>query len=345
MTPVSKTRRSPRIGLWQIIKFGVALLLVGFVLSRTSWSEQVAVWQHISLPWLLLSMVAYYGSLVVMARRSWALLDQAVPFGELLEVTIIKTVVTNTIADSAGLVSYLAVLRRQHRVAISSGIASIIMARLADIVILGSVIVAAGALDWHQMGILHGVTLLLGSGALFLGLLLLATVLFRRWVVINLHRLSCYTHLDRFALTQRMVVTLTTLSDIDTTSLRRKIIQVLGYAVLTQGLTFAFAYCNMQLFHVAIEPVSLVLVVALSQLLSLIPIQVLGGLGVYDFTMLYLFGLFGLTQATMIPVLIGLRIIFYVYILILLLYHPWHRHRQRLAQRPFSGDKLAQESL
>ena len=122
-------------------------------------------------------------------------------------------------------------------------------------------------------------------------------------------------------------------------------IQLLGYAALTQGLTFAFAYCNMQLFHITIAPVALVLIVALSQVLGLVPIQVLGGLGVYDFTMLYLLGLVGLTQATIIPVLIGLRVIFYIYILGMLLYLPWHRHRLRLAPRSLSGDTLSQESL
>jgi uncharacterized membrane protein YbhN (UPF0104 family) len=48
------------------------------------------------------------------------------------------------------------------------------------------------------------------------------------------------------------------------------------------------------------------------QLISIIPIQVFGGLGVSEVTTMYLYGLFGVTAEVIAPILVGARVLFYL---------------------------------
>ncbi|MGA7604445.1 MAG: hypothetical protein WCA79_00855, partial [Anaerolineales bacterium] len=58
------------------------------------------------------------------------------------------------------------------------------------------------------------------------------------------------------------------------------------------------------------------------QLISWLPIQVFGGLGVAETSQVYLYGLFGIPAAQMATVSVGLRVILYLFNLISLLYIP-----------------------
>jgi len=66
----------------------------------------------------------------------------------------------------------------------------------------------------------------------------------------------------------------------------------------------------------------IVFVISLTQLLAIVPIQVFGGLGVYEFTSIYLYGLFGISQSEAAALVLGIRIILSVLSLALLLYLP-----------------------
>jgi len=78
----------------------------------------------------------------------------------------------------------------------------------------------------------------------------------------------------------------------------------------------------MRLFAVSIGAWPVLFIISLIQLLSIIPIQVFGGLGVYEVTSLYLYGLFSISRPEIVPVIISSRIYLYLLNLLLLLYLP-----------------------
>jgi uncharacterized membrane protein YbhN (UPF0104 family) len=71
----------------------------------------------------------------------------------------------------------------------------------------------------------------------------------------------------------------------------------------------------------------------LAQITVIIPIQVFGGLGIYDITNLYLYSLFGFEQAQMAAVIIGIRLIFYLINALVFLYVPIQGWLQRHVQQ------------
>jgi uncharacterized membrane protein YbhN (UPF0104 family) len=64
-------------------------------------------------------------------------------------------------------------------------------------------------------------------------------------------------------------------------------------------------------------------VLTFSLLISLVPIQVFGGLGVYEVTAIYLYSLMGVRSELVVPMVVSSRIYLYLLNLLLLLYLPF----------------------
>jgi hypothetical protein len=83
-----------------------------------------------------------------------------------------------------------------------------------------------------------------------------------------------------------------------------------GYSVFILGTMLLFAYANLQVFGVTIDIWPVIFVVSLTQVVTLMPIQVFGGLGLQDISYFYLYALFGINPSELAAVVVGLRICF-----------------------------------
>ena len=66
----------------------------------------------------------------------------------------------------------------------------------------------------------------------------------------------------------------------------------------------------------------MIFVSVLTQLMSYFPVAVFGGLGIHETSSLYFWSFFDLPQDVLAPTLIGIRIVFYLFNLIPLIYLP-----------------------
>jgi len=80
---------------------------------------------------------------------------------------------------------------------------------------------------------------------------------------------------------------------------------------------------SLRAFSLIVPAPVLVFVNAWIQLISWLPIQVFGGLGVSETSQVYLYGLFGIPVLQMATVSIGLRVSSYLFNLVSLLYVPF----------------------
>src|SRR5271157_6518960 len=91
-------------------------------------------------------------------------------------------------------------------------------------------------------------------------------------------------------------------------------------SLIYMTLTMAWTYASLRAFAMIIPASVLIFVNSWIQLISWLPIQVFGGLGVMETSQVYLYGLFGIPAAPMATVSVGLRVILYLFNLISLLY-------------------------
>lgn len=322
LNEVSQHQQLKKRTTWQYVKIALAIALMGLVFSQVSLESVATSWERVSLPWLLASILAFYAATWSMARRYWILLGRRITFHELLNLVLLQTVTGNLIATSAGFASYIGILRNKHRVQVSDGLLSIVLARFGDLSVLLLALTYASWMVWPQIVAVHGAVVLVISCMTALVVFFSLIFLLRKRLALIFGRLLHRIHLDRQPFGQRVLHTLTTLSDQATEQPGVTLGPFVGYSLLIAGTMLLFAYCSLQIFGVRIDIWPIIFVVSLTQVIALLPVQVFGGLGVYDVSYLYFYGLFGINRSEFAAVIIGLRLLFYAANVALLLLIP-----------------------
>jgi uncharacterized membrane protein YbhN (UPF0104 family) len=97
---------------------------------------------------------------------------------------------------------------------------------------------------------------------------------------------------------------------------------LLLYSFLYLAVTVICNYTNLAIFHLKPHLSAVLFVSILIQLVSYFPISVFGGLGVTETSALYFWSFFEVPQEVLAPALIGIRVVFYLFNLIPLIYLP-----------------------
>ena len=97
---------------------------------------------------------------------------------------------------------------------------------------------------------------------------------------------------------------------------------LLLYSFLYLAVTITCSYINFLIFHLELDISAVLFVTVLIQLVSYFPVSVFGGLGISETSALYFWSFFQMPEQVMAPVLIGVRVVFYLFNLIPLIYLP-----------------------
>lgn len=328
---VRKDHHAEKRTIWQFLKVALAIGLIALVVSQVSLESVATSWGRISPLWFLASVVVFYACTWLMARRYWILIGRRITFSQLLNVVLLQTVTGNLVATGAGFASYIGILRSKYRVQVKDGLLSIVLARFGDLWALLLALPLASWIVWPQIVTIRVVVMVVISCMMALVVLFSLILLLRKRVVRILGRILHGIHFDRKLFTQRALHTLSALSDQEIDQRGIIIGSFVGYSILILGMMLLFAYCSLQIFAVQIDLWPLIFVVSLTQVIAFLPVQVFGGLGVYDVSYLYFFGLFGIDRSEFAAVIIGLRLFFYVANVVLLLLIPlgtWIHHER-----------------
>jgi uncharacterized membrane protein YbhN (UPF0104 family) len=129
---------------------------------------------------------------------------------------------------------------------------------------------------------------------------------------------------------------LTSLAETDFRKIFRLLQITLIISFIYLGFTIWMIYASLMTFNLEMPITAVGFVTVLNQLVSYFPVQVFGGLGVYEMSSLYLFGLFTTSHELLISALIGMRLIIYMRNLVPLLYLPVHSFFLRAKGNPSS---------
>src|SRR5688500_17964946 len=166
--------------LGTILKIALAVSLIGIILAQTSIADLMVILRKISLPWLLGGILAFYATIWTMARRYWLLVDRSIPFSEFLSLVIVQTVVGSLVATSAGALSYIALLRSKHQIAVHHGLASLVISRLGDVLALLIALLCSSWAVWPQIVVLHWLVGVLATGLISILLVAILIIVLRQ---------------------------------------------------------------------------------------------------------------------------------------------------------------------
>lgn len=304
--------------IWQILKLATAFSLIAAVISEVNVESMAMLWQRISVPWFVLSILAFYAALWSMARRYWVVIGTRISFDDLLQIVLYQNIMGNLITTAAGAAWYVGILRNKHNIQVTNGLLSLLLARFGDLLILLVSLSFATLVVWRQIPTLHLVVTIAIFLLIAAALISLLILVLRRQLVEIVDRILDKFNLHQKAFVRRIFTAFTAISNQEIAESRLCIGAFTGYSVVTLGTMLIFAYSCFQVFGVRIDIWPVIFVVSVTQIMTLVPIQIFGGLGLYDFTYLYLYGLFGFGGPEFAAVILGFRFCFYLTNLVLL---------------------------
>jgi uncharacterized membrane protein YbhN (UPF0104 family) len=308
-----------------LIKVTLAFLLIFFVLSKTDLAALYALRTQVDTGWILLAFGLFFLMTVLKAFQYRLFLKQDISYTQMLYIVVIQNVVSNFVATGAGIASYFALSRIEQGVKLSRSGVAFLLTKVADVIAIWIFLLASTVLVWEHIMPLRGfvIGLLIALGITIL--LVVLSILLRQKFSTLLSRLF-----EKLKLGSLKYVRLG-LDVLDEVVAQEEIfsLRLLGlatvYSLIYLLVTMWWFLANIRSFDVQIGMIAVVFVNVFIQLLSNIPIQAFGGLGVNESTSLYLYQFFYTGQQELASALIGIRILFYLMNLATLLYLPFHK--------------------
>jgi len=308
--------------LWNIAKIILALILVWFVLSKTDLTQLYALRERISLPWLALTLLLYFSLTLLKALQYYFLIGRRVDYPQVLNIVVVQNAISNFIATSAGIASYLALFRVEQGVKVSRAALAFLLAKVGDLISIWLFMLVSSLLVWPLVASFHSLILLSLS---FIGVAILvffAAVFLRQKFVSVLAWFVEKLKLSRFGFVNKLMDLLASLAEQEHGFVFRMVGTGIAFSLIYMTVTMLWLYASLQTFSFEIQFLQVVFVNIFMQLSSYLPIQVFGGLGVNETTSLYLYGIFNFPQTELAATLIGTRLLFYLTNLVVLLYLP-----------------------
>jgi uncharacterized protein (TIRG00374 family) len=322
MSIPDKKKFAPR--LWNILKIILAFALAGFVLSKTDLTQLFALRERISLSWLVIEIVLFFILTLLKALQYYFLIGRRVDYPQVLNIVVVQNAISNFIATGAGIASYLALFRVEQGVKVSRAALAFLLTKVGDLISIWLFMLVASLIVWPQVTSLHALIILsltIIGAAIFIFFI---AVFLRQKFVALLAWFVEKLKLSRIGLVTKLMDLLTSLAEQEHAFVFRMVGIGVVFSLVYMAVTMAWIYASLQTFSFAIGVLPVVFVNIFMQLISYLPIQVFGGLGVNETTSLYLYGIFNFPQTELAAVLIATRLLFYLTNLLVLLYLPVH---------------------
>ena len=327
MTAAAKGPIPLKTRIWNIAKILIAVILLGYVISTTDIEQLKISWQMLSRGWLAVSILVFVLMVIVKALQYRALINPKLSFRNVLNITVMQNAISNFVSNAAGVATYASMFKVEHDVTLTRSAIAFILVKVGDLVSILLLLVGSLFFVWNQVRVLHEVLVILVV-LILLGLLIVfATIYFRQWFVNFLDKLLTRLNLVKFGLVRKAMSILVSISRTDKAVVRKLMTLALLYSGLYFAITITWSYTLINSFHIPIAFSGMVFVSAVRQIISFIPIQVFGGLGVTEISSLYLYGLFDIPIPELSAALIGIRIYHTIVNALTLLYIPFGKKR------------------
>jgi len=295
--------------LFLLLKIVLAISLFAFLATHTDITTILGLCVRIRWPWFVGMLFSLGATVWFTALRYRVLIGRNCSFGSFLRIVIYQNATSIFIAAAAGIASYVALVYAKHGVKPRRGVASVAVAKIADLfclglILLSSFLAVAGSVPGFGPTV---VTLAVVTSVLSVGSIVL-------WYAPRTKFWAAASQSSgpvlRFLIPRGVAALIDELLRSDPLS-AKEFARFASYSLLVNLFSFAGFYCNMKMFSVAAGCAPVVFVSAIMQLVGVIPIHVFGGLGVCDIPSMYLYGLFGVPKGDIAAVLIGSRIVVY----------------------------------
>lgn len=309
--------------VWNFLKILFAVALVGYFLSWVDLNELYDLWGRIQITHLV-ATIALYSTLTFFKAYIYQqiLIEQKTRYLRVLNIVVLQNSISNFLANSAGLASYLALLHLEENVKVRRSGLTFLIIKIGDLFAVWLTSIVCSFLLWDrveelQRAILFFLILVgLGFVAFFLALF------WRRLFISLTNRVMLSLRLTRFSFFKQVANALDFFAEMPQGAVFHIVCKAFGLTFVYNLITMAWMVVSMNAFQLPIDALSVLFVSCILQIFSMIPVSVFGGLGITEVTSLYLYTLLGVPGDELSIILVGWRIFYYITNLLLVLYLP-----------------------
>lgn len=316
------TRKSRLSSLWNLFKIVLALGLVAYVFSKAGLAGLVSTLESASAFWLIVSGVLYLLLTLLKALQYYVLMPGQLTYPQVLNVIIWQNAVSNFFLAGAGIATYITMARLEHEVKVSRSVTIFILAKVGDLIAIWLALLIVSNLVWSEIASLRTPVMILITVIGSMIVCFFFAILFRQRFISVLNRILGWLKISRIRLIENGMKYLQSLANMEQQKVLTTFGLVLLYSFLYLAVTIGCTYTNLAIFHLHPDVIAVIFVTVLIQLVSYFPVSVFGGLGITETSALYFWSFFEIPQDVLAPALIGIRVVFYLFNLIPLIYLP-----------------------
>ena len=311
-----------RYGIWDVVKIILAVGLLGYVFTRTDFGQLTGMVYRISPAWLALNFVLLAGLTGLKALQYHYITGRRSTYSRVLGIVVVQNALTNFVASTAGIVSYLGMMSAEKDVRLSRATASFLIVKIADLAAVLVFLVIFCIFQQPVPASLTRVIWVVGGLAFAVIVAFVGIILFRRQFMHVAQEVLRKTKLDQRASVSRIMDILSSLANEESSRISQVLTRATIFSFLYMAMTLCWGYARLHTFSLDVDLGVIALVTCLLQLASWAPVFILGGLGVSESIAVYSLVAFGLGQSEVAAVLIAARLVFYLMNAIMLLYIP-----------------------
>jgi uncharacterized membrane protein YbhN (UPF0104 family) len=310
--------------IWNVFKILIAVTLAGYVFTRTDLNELISLGGQL-VPHLIVATFLLYTSLTLFkAVKYQILLQQRTSYWRVLNVVVMQNALSNFLANSVGIASYLTLLKVEEKVRLGRSGLVFLITKIGDLFAVWVVMVISTALFWERIAELHQVVLILeaviGAGFVFF----FAALFFRKFFISIFNSFLQRFHLIKLPFVGDVAQVLDAFAEMEERNILRIVFIAFGLSLVYYMFTLLWMVTSLRAFGLEAETWVIVFVSGALQLFSFFPVTIFGGLGITEVTSLYLYSLFGVEQEGLTAILVGWRVLYYLANLFVLTYLPFY---------------------
>ena len=322
MLPTVFTRSQIPFNFWAVVKILLAIALLGYVASKTDFSQLIALHDRFSWMWFGISFLLFGAMVVIKAMQYYYLIGKKLSYFRLLEIVVLQNALMNFVATAAGIASYLAILSNEKDVRIGRAAISFLIVKMGDLIAVIIFLLSSWFFIQPVSETANRIAVATSVFILFLIIIFFSTILSGRKFTNEIRKILTLFHVEKVSFVQKGLDLLDSTKKQDPKAITRLITGTCLLSLVYIGLTMIWGYARLRMFSLYIDIGIVTFVNSILQIASWVPIYVLGGLGVSETLSIYLFGLFGESQIELAAIMIGIRIMIYLMNASSLLYLP-----------------------
>lgn len=314
----------PAKNIAKLVSVGLGLILLTWLLTQIEAAATVEIIRSVPLSLVLLGFLCYTVSFYLRAARFELLLPREHTAKQLFPIVLVHYAALNIIPARMGEISYVYLLKKIHGVPIGGSVSSLILARVFDQIAISSLFLLSAGLVNISAPWLRTLSLLIGGLLISMFLLLVCLLIYKArwaaWITTVLTRWQWH----RAALVQKGLQEMENIvAALDKIRLKEHGVKLLGVSVLIWLSIFGVNYSLLHAFQVNLTFAAVMLSSTFAILLTLLPFQVLNGIGIRETTWVFIVTALDVPRDTAIVAAFGTHIVAVLYLALFALYGFW----------------------